>query len=259
MDARPEVIDRDRIDAIFKELSIYCPTTSETISIDGEPVPFHHFGNRIVQNLQDIKQTAKKKNITTRIIAAMIACACIVVSIFSCVVYRAFANEQVASANQKLNEFAKKFEHVVPYNDGNLVLKDGFVTTTDVQLLESPDLQAGTLLQFALNWNGEQYGARISRNTKIIVILNNGAVKEYDLPDSLFSNSMSYILIGKGNAWYSAHSVVEVSNCELYGVKPEDISYIKLSNLDIWPLEKIGAKPKIVGVGYEVQLFSKEP
>ena len=134
-------------------------------------------------------------------------------------------------------------------------MKDGFVTASDVQLSTSVDVEDAVNLHFTLNWNGEYYGANISRNVKIIVILNDGSVKEYDLLESTFPYGFDDLRLGQGNPFYGASTTYEFPIHELSGLNIGDISYIKLSGLDVWVTKDGGYTPVIIGTGYEVRIY----
>ena len=86
--------------------------------------------------------------------------------------------------------------------------------------------------------------------------MKDGTVKEYDLLESVFPNSTADLLLGERNAWHSGYTTYEFPVHELYGLKIEDISYIKLTGLDIWTHE--GYSPVVVGEGYEVEIYTIE-
>ena len=266
LDTRTRIFDINRINTIFNELAAYSPMTTKTVTVNGEVVPFYQYINTIIKDYHDEKESVKnsylaaekKERIKTRatIIAAAIACVvCIALSIFACWQCRAYADSQIAAAKQELREFAQKFEHVGPYNNGHIVMADGFVTASDVHLSKSVDVEDAVNLYFTLNWNGEYYGANISRNVKIIVILKDGSVKEYDLLESSFPYSNYDLRLGKRNSWYGAYTTYEFPVHELSGLKIGDISYIKLTGLDVWVTEDGGVKPVLIGTGYEVRIY----
>lgn len=266
LETRDKIFDINRIDGIFNELATFSPMTVKNVSVEGEPVPFHQYLNKIIKDYHDEKEnvknsflaaekTERKKTVGAMIAAAIVCIVCIVLSVFACFQYRTYADGEIAVAEQELNEFAKKFEHVGPYNNGNIVMADGFVTASDVRLSQSIDVEDAVNLYFTLNWNGEYYGANISRNVKIIVILKDGSVKEYNLLESSFPYSNYDLRLGKGNSWYSAYTTYEFPVHELSGLKIGDISYIKLSGLDVWVTEDGGVKPVLIGTGYEVRIY----
>ena len=243
--------------------------TVKNVSVEGEPVPFHQYINTIITDFHDEKEnvknsylvaekTERRKTRAAIITAAIAVIACIVLSIITCFQYRTYADRQIADSEQELNEFAQRFEHISPYNNGNITVSDNFITAADVQLENSVDLVDTVNMSFTLTWNGESYTAQITRDTMLNVILNDGSVKEYTLTEKTFPYSSSNLHIGKGNTWYSAHTSYVFPIQELYGVSIGDISYIKLVNVDIWVTGTGTYDPVIVGTGYEIELYNAE-
>lgn len=266
LETRDKIIDLNRVDGIFQELAVFSPMTAKPVTVDGNTVPFHDYINNIINDFHSEQEKVKNAYLTSvkteqrktraAIITAVIAClACAAVCLFACFQYRAYADNQITAAEQQLNAFAQKFEHVGEYNNGNVILKEGFITASDVHLSKSNDFENTVNLSFTLNWNGETCNAIISRDTKIIVILTDGSVKEYNLKEVTFPYATSDLYIGKGNVFYGAYTTYQVPIHELYGIKIGDIAYIKLSGLDIWITTEGSYKPVIVGSGYEVRIY----
>jgi cell division protein FtsL len=260
----------------------------QAITVNNEEIPFYQYISRIssdyttmvqqlntdyTTNLQqlDTKYNQQKKrfkfgligSIAASVVATLLT---VGICIAVCIMYKHHTNTQVNEAYQQmdaevnaahkeLDEFKQKFEHVEPYNNGNLTLKAGFVEANDLQINESNDVKNSVNLQFSLQWNGEYYGAKITRNTQIIVILKDGSVKEYALRESSFTGKNSDIHLGVGNVFYYANSTWSFPVHELIGVNLEDISYIKLSGLDIWVQEEGSYRFKVIGTGYEVPII----
>lgn len=260
------LLSMEQIDLLFRTLLAYSPTAQHKVSVEGNEMPFHEFLSELCANyavkekqLNAAYENQKKKSqIASRIsilTAALVALATIAISIVVCISYNKYSTAQITAAQQELAAFAQKFEHVGPYNNGNITMETDFIKAYDVRISQSADVKNTVNLQFSLQWNGEYYGANISRDTKIIVILKDGSVKEYDLLESSFPHTSSNIRLGKGNSWYSAYSTREFPVHELSGIHINDISYIKLSVLDIWVTEDSGYKPVIIGTGYEVLVY----
>ncbi len=266
LEMRNKEIDANRIDDIFNELVPFSPMTAQSVTIDGEPVPLHQYINTISNDLCMEKENARntylsvtknerRKTRSAIVTAALVCAACIVWAVILFTQYRSYADKRIFAAEHEMQKFAQKFEHVGQYNNGHIVIKDGFITASDVQLSKSIDVENAVNLHFTLNWNGEYYGANISRDVKIIVILNDGSVQEYDLLENTFPYSFDDLRLGQGNAFHSAYTTYEFPIHELSGLSIEDISYIKLSGLDIWVNEKGGYTPVLIGTGYEVQIY----
>lgn len=266
LETRNKEMDASRIDNIFNELVPFSPMTSQPVTIDGEPIPFYQYINTITGELCTEKENArnaylsvtKKERRKTRsaiATAALICAACIAWAVFLCVQYRNYADKRISVAEQEMNEFAQKFEHVKPFNDGKITVTSDFITLSDVKLENSLDLADTVNLCFTLNWSGESYIAQITRNSMLVVKLKGGSVKEYSLTENSFPYASSDLHMGKGNAWYSAYTSYSFPVQELYGIRIDDISYIKLININICTTRTGSSKPVVVATGYEVQIY----
>lgn len=168
------------------------------------------------------------------------------------------AENEIAKAQEQLQTFAQKFEHVDPYNNGDITLEDGFITVSDISLTDSIDVKNAVNFSFTLNWSGEYYGAHINQESKMVVILKDGSVKEYDILESAFPYSTTALRIGKRNIWVTAYLSYEFPTHGLHGIHANDISYIKLTNIDVWTMEADNSKPVTVTTGYEIELYNAD-
>ena len=262
------IINAERIDAIFRELMPLSPLTEEKVEYGGKEISFQVYINAIREvfleakkqlgdEFSEKKAREEKKRRKARIFAGIVCALSLAVSVFACARCYLYAQDKIQGAEKELAEFAKKFEHVEPYS-GKINLKDGILTATNVKVEDSADVTNAASLSFALNWNGEHYGLRVTRESKIIVLLENGTVKEYDLLESVFPFKTKDLYMGKGNFIYSAYEERNVPRHELSGVQLSDISNIKLSGLDIWVTEDGGYKFVVVESGYELEVYNAE-
>lgn len=261
LETRNKLFDINRIDGVFNELSSFSPMTAKPVTVDGESVPFHQYINTIVKDFHSEKDNVKnsylaaekaerKKTISTITAAAIAIVVCILLSIFACSQYRAYADSQIAAAEQELSEFAQKFEHVEEFNGGDVVISSSLITVSNISIDNATDIADTVNFSCTLIWNGADYGIQLAKDSKYIVILKDGSVKEYDLFNSTFKYSPSY-RIGKG-----AYSKYDLPICEFYKIDVADVAYIKLTNLKIWKYLTNYGKPLFAG--YEIELYRAE-
>jgi len=266
LEARNQVFTPARMDCIFEELAAFSPMIQQPAPVEGNAVPFYQYIDTITKDFHDEKEKAKnvflaekqaeKRKTRITIFVAVLACiACVALSVFICSRYKDHADSQIAISEQKLSSFAQKFEHVEAYNNGAVSLQDDFITVSDVQLSNSIDFKDTVNLSFTLNWNGERCNATVRRDTNLIVLLKNGSVKEYSLNESTFPYANTGVHIGKGNVYYRGYTTYKIATQELYGLSIDDISYIKLSGLDIWVTGEGSYTPVVIGSGFEIKIY----
>jgi len=261
LETRSKLFDINRIDGIFNELVSFSPITTKPVTVDGESVPFHQYINNIVKDFHNEKDNVKnaflaaekaerKKTIATITAAAIAIVVCIALSIFSCSQYRAYADGQIAAAEQELSAFAQKFEHVEEFNSGDVVISSSLITVSNISIENATDIADTVNFSCTLTWNGADYGIQLAKDSKYIVILKDGSVKEYDLFNSTFKYYPTY-RIGKG-----AYNKYNLPVCEFYKVDVADVAYIKLTNLKIWKYLTNYGNPLFEG--YEIELYRAE-
>lgn len=261
LETRSKLFDINRIDSIFNELVSFSPITTKPVTVEGETIPFHQYINTIVKDFHNEKdnvknafltaeKTERKKTIATITAAAIAIVVCIALSIFACSQYRTYADGQIAAAEQELSEFAQKFEHVEEFNSGDVVISSSLITVSNISIENATDIADTVNFSCTLTWNGADYGIQLAKDSKYIVILKDGSVKEYDLFNSTFKYYPTY-RIGKG-----AYNKYNLPVCEFYKVDVADVAYIKLTNLKIWKYLTNYGNPLFEG--YEIELYRAE-
>lgn len=290
--SQPSVLSMEQINHLFCSLLSYSPISQSIIDVDGKELPFHEFISNICsayiakekqldatyaerkqqldisyvkqkQHLENTYIKQKKKadrvfiisSITSIITATLIALACIVISFVVCISYQTYSQNQIATAQQELASFAQKFERVQDYT-GEITISKNLVTPANVVLEVSPDIENAVQFSCTLIWNGSNYGASIGEDAVIIVVLNDGTIKEYPVYNDHFPYLYDYHLGKSTSIWYSARTEGALSPHDFYGISISDIAYIKLSNIDIWVNNN--SQPKIIASGYEIELYSAE-
>ena len=274
---KPNVLSMAQINQLFCTLLQYSPTSQQVVEVNGKEIPFYGFVSEIISayktkkaqleidsrnkteierlNYEFEKNRTRKARKFSIIGAILAALACIGLSIAACMAAYKDSTAKIAAAQQELAAFAQKFEEVKPFNNGELDISKDLVTASNVVIDSSPDLENTVSFACTLNWNGSDYGVNIGEKAVIIVILNDGTIKECPVFNEQYPYSTDCRL-GKSNAWYSARSKADILPHEFYDIAISDIAYIKLSNVDLWL--SIEYKPSIVASGYEIELYRAE-
>ena len=274
---KPNVLSMAQINQLFCTLLQYSPTSQQVVEVNGKEIPFYGFVSEIISayktkkaqleidsrnkteierlNYEFEKNRTRKARKFSIIGAILAALACIGLSIAACMAAYKDSTAKIAAAQQELAAFAQKFEEVKPFNNGELDISKDLVTASNVVIDSSPDLENTVSFACTLNWNGSDYGVNIGEKAVIIVILNDGTIKECPVFNEQYPYSTDCRL-GKSNAWYSARSKADILPHEFYDIAISDIAYIKLSNVDLWL--SIEYKPAIVASGYEIELYRAE-
>lgn len=285
--SRQPVLNMEQIDHLFRTLLTYSPTMQQPITVEGEEIPFYeyiaaltgnylervrlneaNFRTKVEEERKECQNQIKKaqiscevaslhartKVITTIIVAAAVTLSCILGCILICGQHKKYSDAQIASAQQELSDyvekyeaFAQKFEHVEPYNNGEIRFSYPLVSPENIQLRKSNDLVDTVVFSGTLVWSGEEYGVCLTEDTKYIIQLKDGSVREYNLFNSDFHY---YSLYKLGTNYYRSFSLPEI---EFYDLQISDIEYIKLINTEIW---KPGANSdRSLFTGYEIALY----
>ena len=274
---KPNVLSMAQINQLFCTLLQYSPTSQQVVEVNGKEIPFYGFVSEIISayktkkaqleidsrnkteierlNYEFEKNRTRKARKFSIIGAILAALACIGLSIAACMAAYKDSTAKIAAAQQELAAFAQKFEEVKPFNNGELDISKDLVTASNVVIDSSPDLENTVSFACTLNWNGSDYGVNIGEKAVIIVILNDGTIKECPVFNEQYPYSTDCRL-GKSNAWYSARSKADILPHEFYDIAISDIAYIKLSNVDLWL--SIEYKPSIGASGYEIELYRAE-
>lgn len=276
--ARPPFLNMDCINHLFCTLLNYSPTTQRPVVVDGKELPFYEFISAISANYADKVQQletdccvkieraqeeynfekirAKNAIKTSKICTIIMTLVCIGMSVALCLSYRKHSREQIAAAQRELAAFAQKFEEVKEFNYGELNISKELVTASNVVLEPSSDIENAISFSCSLVWNGDDYGVSIGEDAVLIVILNDGSIKEYPVYNERYPYSSDFRLGKPNGAWYLAHSNGSILPHDFYDIVISDISYIKLSNIDVWT--DVNHHPKIITSGYEIELYKAE-
>ena len=261
LETQNKLFDIDRIDGIFNNLVSFSPITAKAVTVDKEAVPFYQYINTIVKDFQDEKDRTQKaclaveaterrrtRTINTAIVVA--AAAVVILSIFACSQYRAYADSQIAAAEQELNKFAQKFEHVPVFNNGNLTFSENLTVVSNVVLNPSSDIDNTVVVSCKLTHAGTDYGIFTNQNTAITIIFKDGTVKECKVFNEKYPYSSDVYL---GDHWTKETTILPH---EFYNTVIDDIAYVKLTNVGVWTY--VQSQRKSISTSYEIELYNAE-
>ncbi len=256
---RNSILDADDIDAIFKKLSVYSPMLNKSINVSENETPLANYINDIIVKFQDNKKAleanyeGKQKELKRKQILTVIG-AIIVCIIWGMACTNALtkiqdnADKQVAIAQKELSDFAQKFEQVKVFNEGGLSFSDNLISVSDVNIEPSEDINNAIIVSFALTHIGNDYGIRLNEGSVIILILNDGSVLEC----AVYNDKYPF----KNDVYIGNGSGCKILPHEFYDIYVDDISYVKLSNVDVWTY--INYQREIVVSGYEIEVYDVE-
>lgn len=244
----------EEIDTIFDELSKYSQM-QETVEFEGKEEPFISWLQPIIFELEKEKKnvvelsnkTKRSKRLVMRI-NIILAIMCILFSIGYNAAVKASYNLELDNIkndyNEEIEEFKQKFKHVEEVENKYIDMVNEYVDVTNVSLTDN-----SVTFSAKLSINNDQYGIALTKDSKYIVMTDNGKVLEYDV----FGKHLSYYrytnMIGKGIRDYGSLSQVKFS-----GISKDEISYIKLTNIELF---KLDSDRTIIKENLEIELYSK--
>lgn len=257
---KEDALSSTQINSLFCELKEYSPYTKQIVFAGENPIQFYDYidimlkdyREGIEQNKKDCLELVKIQNKKTKktIFSAIIVCIIFVLGAISiCNSNEKECTARILAAEQELAVFAHKFEHVEEFNNGEITFSEDLIIVSDVVLENSSDVENTINFSCSLKWIGTNYGVCIREDTQIIVILNDGTVKEYDLWNRTYPFTSNFRLGGS-----VLQSTGKIAVHEFYDIELSDISYIKLSNLSVWKINAPYSNNEMFD-GYEIELY----
>ena len=276
-------ITPEKIDKIFCFLKRFSPIQEAPILYDAfTTIPFYEFVEKLInqhsQRLEILEQTAatrmqtlehnyakkekaleerSKKTIKNAKFRSSFFCILfIIISIFISSVslsnYKQEAKNAIAQMQQsqaELQKFKKKWEAVTDFEINGEQIRKDFVLVDQVELKNSGDFDNLVSLSCRLTYNGEDYYVLIDKSSLFTIVLKDGRVIEvpyFDTP--YYSHSLGYSDVSK---------ILEIKSREFSGVNAEDISIIKLTNLQVKRIKFVFNEPPALS-DYEIILYSSK-
>lgn len=261
LERKPSVFSMKDIDELFEILKKYSPMLEKSVSVVGEVVPFSDYVQMLGKHCQqfiaekEIEFRQKTHKVKARItgVAAGVIIACLLFSVIFIIGAHkktedaiAEAELRISAAENALEQFAQKFEHVTEFNNGNISITDSLISVSDVVLEKSSDILNAINFACQLTCKSNTYGISIEEDAALVVILKDGTAKEYDL----WNESYPY----KSRVRMGGSSETKIiGQHEFYDIELSDIAYIKLTNLGVWAIKQYSDDD--IATGYEIELY----
>lgn len=243
----------EEIDTIFKIFSKYSQM-NETILIDGVSKPFYEWLDPMIEKLKfDRKELVKEKNNLInkakelekfKSVSILINIIAIILCIFiSSIVVSNIKN----SYDNKLSEFKQNFLHVDEINNEYIDTLNEYVNVSDVALTELSSNV--TSFKAKLSINNDVYGIALTEESRYIVMTSSNKVYEYDVFGEHLSYNRYNNMLGKG-----IRDSGELKQVQFLGVNKNEITYIKLTGIEMFKLDVNRTKIKD---NLELELYKK--
>ncbi|MBQ6841168.1 MAG: NERD domain-containing protein [Bacilli bacterium] len=248
-----QIYSGEETDLMFNSLIKYSQM-KEPVLYDGTVLSFSEWLQPIIEALKENQEkTEEEKNsytlsiknlqksrIKNRIVTAIIAIICIICSL----IYSGIVEDEY---NERLNIFKQNFMHVDEIGNEYIDKLNDFVTVSNIQLDELSDYAVSFSARLSLS--NDIYGILLNESSKYIVITNTGNVYEYDVFGDHLSYNKYNNIIGKGIRNYG-----DLSKAQFYGVNINNISYIKITNIELF---KLDIKRTTIKENLELELYKK--
>lgn len=250
---KDSIMSMESIDSIFKELLPYAPDSNKEVVYNEQSVPFYQLADTIKEHSKRTINLEKIK-LAKVVIVTVGICIFILVSIIFFAFGRIKASEIVCNEYQKkYEELEQKFVKVEYLNNGELAIRDDIVTVTEVKLEKSEDILNMLHCDIWINVTSEDYGIQIPQEAKIIIILKNGEVHEYEYwgEQHKYNEISSRVGISK--------NPVRLLAQEFYDIEVADISQIKIIGITLWRWEnKTWAQREDILTEMELEVYDAE-
>lgn len=269
-------LEIDEIDNIFNLLKVYSPMQEvDVIYKDDKNINFYQFvemldnfhttrredlergyvtkaqlleQNYIAKENENKKKAKKVQRRTKTLCVAIILFFFIltsnITSSYQLQMKNAISNAD--AAQRELNEFKKKWEVITDFEIDGEKLKENYVTVDHVNLTNSADFGDTVYLSFTITHNGEDFYVLIDKSSMFNIVLKDGRVIEtpcYNSP--YYSYSLGYSQKSK---------TLEVKKVEFTGFSAEQVSFVKLTHLQIKRIKYVYNENPML-TDYEIVLY----
>jgi len=261
---RAPMLSMERIDNIFEELVRFAPDANREVEYQEASVPFYKLADAIKEHAET---TIKKEKVRIVNLIPILGSIWVVVLVVSILVANARIriNEKACDEIQKscevicadyqnrYEELAQKFVKVEYLNNGDLVMRDDIVTVAEVRLEKSKDVLNAIQCDIWINVTSEDYGIQVPQDAKIIVMLSNGNIQEYEFWGKRHKYNERSSCIG------SSKKTIQLLPQEFYNVEVEEIEQIKLTGLTLfkWTNRTWGYRENVL-TGMEFGVYERE-
>lgn len=242
----PSIYSIAQIDEMFSKLSGYS-NMKEIIPYNGKEEPFIKWLQPTINtleieknNLIKQKESLEKNKRRNTILFIIIIFACIVFSLASIYIVK-------ENYNDKLNIFKQNFKHIDEIDNQYIKAANDFVNVSNISITPITDYAVTFSARLAMN--NDLYGIALQENSKYIVMTNSGEVYEYNVFGEHLTYNAFANKIGKGIREYG-----DLANAQFYGVYKEEITYIKITNIELF---KIDIMQTTIKNDIELEVYSK--
>ena len=256
----PVLYTVDELDLIFNKLSKFS-NIQETVTYNGKEEPFNFwishisedYNNQltILKNEKDkIKKEYAKKNILYIFIVIITILFSITVSISN---KESFDSKLLVAKNEyneKIKNFENKFKHVDQLNNIYITQLHEYFNVSDVNLNSLGYNSSTFSAKISKNPNNNTYGMVLTENSKYIVMKYDGSIYEYNVFGKHLSYNRYYNTIG-----YKYRDEGILKETQFSGINPSEISYIKLTNIELINLTSFNNA--VIKENLELELYLK--
>ena len=243
----------DEIDKMFEEISKYSQMQEE-ILFDGEAKPFIDWLDPSINMLKEKKdevEVEKQKVIATQKDLKknkIVFIAFSVIAVIMCVLFASYSVGVIKEDyNVELAKFKQNFLHVDEIDNEYIQKLNEYVEVSNVSIEELGNISVS--FKARLSMNNDIYGIGLNKDSKYIVMDNQGMTYEYDVFGEHLSYNYIANRIGKGYREYG-----DLASAQFFGVDKESITYIKLTNITLF---KIDVSKTVVKENLELELYKK--
>lgn len=243
----------EQIDYIFSTLSQYS-SMQEPVLIDDEEKDFFTWIQPTINNLkiktQELeteKQILKNKEKEYNRNKFICTIGTVLFAILCLVTLFTLTTANKNNYEKELNKFKQNFQHVDEINNNYIKNLNEYVTVTNQSITAISSYEVS--FKATLSINNDIYGVALNEDSKYIVMTTSNKVYEYDVfGKHLYYNRINNIL-GKG-----IKESGDLKQAQFFGVNKEEITYIKLTNLEIF---KLDGNRTLIKDDLELELYKK--
>ena len=262
-----KILSIEDIDNIFVKLLPYSPDSDKEVTYNEKAVPFYQLAETIKEHADAVlqQQRVAMAKLALKVVGVTIAIGLAVlmgsVIVSGVQIARAEAEceksrkeyEEISLGYmQKYAELAQKFVKVEHLNNGELVIKSDIATITECNLEPDTDVLNALKCDMWLQVTSDNYSIQIPKDAKMIVILKNGKVQEYEFWGKQHKYQELSSRISK------TKSPVKLLTQEFYNVKKEDIAQIKMTGVILWRWKNAYGQREDVSGGMEITIYNAE-
>ncbi len=255
------VLSMEEIDRLFRQLAIYSPMKKPVV-INTAEADFLTWVQPAISGLEQKKAeleqekaswTSAKERLNKQkrkgmFMNAAIAVVCVIVSVAAVSGFHKMYELALQENDRELAEFQQNFLHVDEIGNEYIDALNSFVDVSNVSLQPLSDNAVSFTARLAVS--NDVYGIALTENSKYIVMTDSGKVMEYDVFGEHLRYSRASNRIGTGIRPYG-----DLAPAQFYGVAAADISYIKLTGMELF---KLDVPRTVVKDKLELELYSKE-